>query len=237
MIILPAIDIREGKVVRLLKGDYDRMEVYSQEPQKIAAGFAESGAEWMHIIDLDGAKDGELVNFGTISALIDSCGLNCQIGGGIRSYERIDKYLSAGASRVILGTKATSAEFLTGAIERFGDKIAVGVDAKDQRVAIGGWIEVTDIDSVEFCGMLAETGVSTIIYTDISKDGAMQGTNIDIYRRLKKEIDVKIIASGGISSIDELDILRGIGVYGAILGKSLYTGAIELKSALARART
>ena len=235
MKIFPAIDLRDGQAVRLFQGDYDQMTVYSHDPADVALGFFEAGARNLHMVDLDGAKDGTLANFDVVANVVSRTDMFVEIGGGIRDEERIKKYIDAGVGRVILGTVAAEKpEFAAEMAAKYGEKIAVGVDARDGRVAVKGWLEVTDIDSVEFCRKMRDTGVKTIIYTDISKDGAMQGTNMDIYRRLNEIEGLDIMASGGISSIEEVKELAGF-TYGAILGKALYDGVIDLKECIALA--
>lgn len=233
MELFPAIDIKDKKVVRLTYGDYDRMKIYSDSPSDIAKNFADCGAKNIHIVDLDGAKDGNLANFDIISGIAKNSGLFVEIGGGIRDEERIRKYLDCGAGRVIIGTAAVeNFGLVQSAVKKFGSKIAVGVDAKNNRVAIHGWKTETDIDSAEFCVKLRDAGVSTVIYTDISKDGALGGTNMEIYRRLSAVGGLDVIASGGITFYRELEELESIGVYGAILGKALYEGRIDLATAV-----
>ncbi|WP_396327247.1 1-(5-phosphoribosyl)-5-[(5-phosphoribosylamino)methylideneamino]imidazole-4-carboxamide isomerase [Hydrogenoanaerobacterium sp.] len=235
MEIFPAIDLRNGQAVRLKQGDYDQMTVYSSSPADVAAEFKAQGARNLHVVDLDGAKDGTLSNFDTICEIIKTGGLSVQVGGGIRDEQRIQKYLDLGVERVILGTSALDRAFLTKMLVKFGSHIAVGVDAKDGKIAIKGWREVCDVDSVQFCRELAGIGVQTIIYTDIAKDGAMGGTNMAIYRQLAKEVSCRIIASGGVSFEHEIPQLAALGTYGAIIGKAVYTGAISLARAIALA--
>jgi phosphoribosylformimino-5-aminoimidazole carboxamide ribotide isomerase len=231
--IFPAIDLRGGRAVRLTQGDFDRMEVYSGDPAGVAASFLRQGAKNLHVVDLDGAKDGTTENFDVIRDIARQGGLFIQVGGGIRTEERIVRYLELGVGRVILGTAAAeNFDFLTRMVGRFGEKIAVGVDARDQKIAVRGWKEVTAIDSLEFCKKLDGAGVSAIIYTDIARDGAMQGTHMEVYRTLSGLIGCDVVASGGISAVGELAQLAQLGLYGAILGKSLYTGTIDLKEAL-----
>lgn len=233
MQVFPAIDIRDKKVVRLTQGDYDRMTVYADNPLDIAKGFEAVGATNMHVVDLDGALDGELVNFDTVKQLASQTGLFVEVGGGIRSSERIEKYLKAGADRVILGTVAVEDyAFVEQAVKQYGDKIAVGVDAKDGYVAIHGWKTVTDIDSYEFCERLRDSGVKTVIYTDIAKDGALGGTNLAAYERLSKIEGLNIVASGGVTYLNEIDALKRMGIYGVILGKAMYTGKLDLADAI-----
>lgn len=233
MKIFPAIDLRNSKVVRLVEGDYGNMQEYSDDPCKIADQFKSMGAECLHIVDLDGAKDGSVQNFETIKKIVEQGGLFVEVGGGIRNHDRVKKYLDLGVNRVILGTAAVeNKEFLQEMINLYGDKIAVSVDAKDSKVATKGWVEVTDIDSVEFCKELCNMGLSTIIYTDISKDGKLTGTNMEIYKRLSKEVSCNIIASGGISFEEEVSELNKLDVYGAIVGKAIYEGKLSLENML-----
>ena len=232
MQLFPAIDLRDGKVVRLTQGDYDRMTVYGEDPCAQARKFLEAGAKNLHVVDLDGAKDGTLSNYEAIAALAKQGGLYIEVGGGIRNEASIDKYLSLGAGRVILGTVAvTNYPFVEEMVRKYGDKIAVGVDAKDGFVATHGWLETSEVRGVDFCRRLRDTGVKTVIYTDISRDGKMQGTNLELYKELSQIEGLDIVASGGISSLKEIEILKNE-VYGAILGKALYLGAIDLKEAL-----
>ena len=237
MILFPAIDLYEGKAVRLLRGDYDRMTVYSENPPEIAADFQAAGATHIHLVDLEGARSGETPNLETVKRIIASTDLFAEVGGGIRSMEVIDRYLSAGVRRVILGTAAvTDPEFLNAAVSAYGDAIAVGVDIKDGTVAIKGWTESSGRDAFEFCKAMQDMGVSTLICTDISKDGAMQGTNRELYKALSEQFSVNIIASGGVSSMEDVEHLRAMNLYGAIIGKAYYTGAIDLKTAIERAK-
>lgn len=237
MLIFPAIDLFAGKAVRLLKGDYDKMTVYSDNPLEIARDFKEQGAENLHLVDLEGAKSGGTPNLDTIRDLVENSGLFTEVGGGIRSMEVIEKYTNAGVGRVILGTAAvTDEDFLKNAVSRFGDKIAVGVDIRDGAVAIKGWTESSGLGYMDFCAKMQELGVGTLICTDISKDGAMQGTNHALYERLSKDFKMKIIASGGVSSLDDIKKLADLGLYGAIIGKAYYTGAISIKEAIEAAK-
>lgn len=233
MNIFPAIDLYGGKAVRLFKGDYENMTVFSDNPEEVALDFAKKGAKFIHIVDLEGAKTGETHNLDTIKAIIDTANLFCEVGGGIRSMETIEKYLSIGADRVILGTAAvTDEDFLKNAVAKYGNKIAVGVDIKDGYVAIKGWTEKSEFEIFDFCAKLQKIGVKTVICTDISKDGAMRGTNFELYSKLSKEIDMDIIASGGVSSIKDIEMLAKLGIYGAIIGKAYYIGAIDLANAI-----
>ena len=233
MRILPAIELRDGKVVRLYQGDYDNMTVYGQDPAAQAAAFAAAGAGDLHVVDLDGAKDGTLANFKTIEALTRQGGLYIEVGGGIRDEERIRRYLDLGAERVILGTVAVrNFDFTARMAKTYGSHIAVGVDARDGFVAVNGWKELTGERGVAFCRRLRDAGVRTVIYTDISRDGAEQGTNLALYRELTAIRGLNIIASGGVSFEEELLELREMGVWGAILGKALYTGKLDLARAV-----
>ena len=231
MKLYPAIDLRGGQVVRLTQGDYDRMTVYGADPCAQARAFLSAGAKYLHVVDLDGAKDGTLSNYGTIAALAEQGGLFIEVGGGIRTEERIETYLSLGVGRCILGSVAvTDFDFTARMLQKYGEKIAVGVDAKDGYVAIHGWKEVSAEKGVDFCKRLADAGCRAIIYTDIACDGAMQGTNLTLYRQLQAEVPgVEFTASGGIASEAELLELEQMGLAAAILGKSLYTGALDLK--------
>ncbi|MBE7083355.1 MAG: 1-(5-phosphoribosyl)-5-[(5-phosphoribosylamino)methylideneamino]imidazole-4-carboxamide isomerase [Clostridiales bacterium] len=237
MIIFPAIDLFDKKAVRLYKGDYKNMTVYSDNPVEIALDFKSCGATHMHVVDLEGAKTGQTPNIEVIKSLVSATDMFVEVGGGIRSMEVVDRYISAGVSRVILGTSAvTDQEFLILAIKKYGDKIAVGVDIKDGMVAIKGWTEKSEIDGFSFCEKMQDLGVKTIICTDISKDGAMQGANHALYKRLKEELKIDVIASGGVSSMEDVKRLREINFYGAIIGKAYYTKAIDLKDAIKVAR-
>ncbi|MGN9096981.1 1-(5-phosphoribosyl)-5-[(5-phosphoribosylamino)methylideneamino]imidazole-4-carboxamide isomerase [Flintibacter porci] len=233
MILLPAIDLYEKKVVRLTRGDYAQMTVYNDDPVAQAKLFQEAGAQWLHTVDLEGAKDGSTPNYSVIEAICKDTSLKVEIGGGIRSLDTIQKYLDAGVERVILGTKAvTDPAFLEESLDKFGSHIAVGVDIKDGKIAIKGWLETAQ-DSVEdFFTKLCKLGVSTVICTDVSKDGMLAGTNVDLYRQLSQKFSLDLIASGGVSSREDLTRLKALGLYGAILGKALYTGALDLKTAL-----
>lgn len=233
MILLPALDLYEKKVVRLTRGDYAQMTVYNDDPVAQAKLFQDAGAQWLHTVDLEGAKDGSTPNYSVIEAICKDTNLKVEIGGGIRSLDTIQKYLDAGVERVILGTKAvTDPAFLEESLDKFGSHIAVGVDIKDGKIAIKGWLETAQ-DSVEdFFTKLCKLGVSTVICTDVSKDGMLAGTNVDLYRQLSQKFSLDLIASGGVSSQEDLTRLKELGLYGAILGKALYTGALDLKTAL-----
>lgn len=233
MQIFPAIDLKDKKVVRLTHGDYDKMDVYSDNPVEIAKKFNDEGSKNLHVVDLDGAKDGTQANFDVISKIAKVESLFIQVGGGIRDETVIKKYLNAGVNRVILGTAALEKPtFVKEMVEKYGESIAVGVDARDGKVAIKGWLETTNTDSMDFCLQLKNFGVSTIIYTDISKDGAMTGPNFDAYRTLQSSFgqsNFNIIASGGVSRINDIIELKNIGVHGVIVGKALYTNAMTLE--------
>lgn len=233
MLIYPAIDIINGKVVRLTKGDYDMVKEYSLTPIDACKGFYKDGAKYMHVVDLDGAKSGNADNAKTIEQVIKTVDMFIEVGGGIRSQESIEKYLSAGVGRIILGTIAIrDFNFVKEMAKKFPDKIAVGVDEINGYVAVSGWREVTNQNAFEFCERLVDVGVSNVVFTDISKDGAMSGTNIDAYERLSKIKGLKVTASGGISSLEEVKILTQMNLYGAILGKALYENKIDLKDAI-----
>lgn len=233
MKIFPAIDLFDGKAVRLFKGDYAQMTVYNENPLSVALDFKASGARWIHIVDLEGAKSGLTPNIKVIENIVKQSGLMAEVGGGIRSMEVVDKYINIGVSRVILGTSAVNdREFLISAVNKYGDKIAVGVDIKDGFVAIKGWTEKSKYTAQEFCVDMQNLGVKTIICTDISKDGAMQGTNHSLYKELNEKLDIDVIASGGVSSMDDIVKLKAQGVYGAIIGKAYYTGSINLSDAV-----
>ena len=233
MLIFPAIDLYEKQAVRLFKGDYNRKTVYSDDPVSVARDFKKSGASHIHLVDLEGAKTGETPNFDVVCAIKRETGLFCEIGGGIRSIEVVEKYISAGLDRVILGTAAVTNEgFVQEAVEKYGEKIAVGIDIKDGFAAIKGWTESSGIDAFEFCERMEKIGVRTLICTDISKDGAMVGTNRALYKELSEKFSVDIVASGGVSSIDDVKALRKLNIYGAIIGKAYYTKAIDLGEAI-----
>jgi phosphoribosylformimino-5-aminoimidazole carboxamide ribotide isomerase len=233
MIIFPAIDIYGGKAVRLLYGDYAQMTVYGDDPVAIAREMERAGAAHLHLVDLEGAKTGQTPNLNIVADICRDTSLFCEIGGGIRNMETVDKYFDAGVSRVILGTAAvTNREFLLAAARKYGDRIAVGVDIKDGKVAIKGWTEKSQLDAFDFCADLQKIGIKTVICTDISKDGAMRGANHELYRELAEKFDMQIVASGGVSSIDDVKRLRELDIYGAIIGKAYYTGAIQLSCAI-----
>jgi phosphoribosylformimino-5-aminoimidazole carboxamide ribotide isomerase len=236
MKIFPAIDIINGSAVRLVQGDYSKKTVYSSSPVEVARGFERCGAKFLHTVDLDGAKDGSLSNFETVKEIAKKTGLFIEIGGGIRDEERIKKYLENGVDRVILGTAALeNPDFLKRAVDKYKEKIAVGIDAKDGFVAVRGWLNVSEKNAVDFCKEIEKIGVSTVIFTDISRDGAENGTNTKLYKQLKNELKMNIVASGGITFTSEIKELSDIGLYGAILGKALYTNKIDLREAISLA--
>lgn len=237
MILFPAIDLYEGKAVRLFKGDYAQMTVYSHNPVEIARDFEAAGASWAHLVDLEGAKDGTTPNLEIVRQIANETGLSTEIGGGIRTMETVRTYLENGVDRVILGTAAVNDEaFLREAIAAYGSRIAVGVDVKDGFVAIKGWTENSAYSCFDFCQKMVDLGVQYLICTDISKDGAMQGTNRELYRQLSLKFPVHITASGGVSTLEDIRALRQMDLYGAIVGKAYYSGAITLPDALEAAK-
>ena len=238
MIILPAIDIFGGKAVRLFKGDYAQMTVYDPEPVNTALKFRDEGAEWVHVVDLEGARSGDAVNLETVMRIREACGLKCEVGGGVRDLRMIERYVSAGIERVILGTSAAiKPGFAAEAVRNFGSEhVAVGVDIRDGRVSVRGWLEDSGLEAFVFCRDMQDAGVSTLICTDISRDGAMRGTNTVLYETLSRELDINIIASGGVSSLEDVKELAGLGLYGAIIGKAYYTGAVKISEAIEAAK-
>lgn len=237
MIILPAIDLLGRKAVRLLKGDYNQVTVYSDSPLEVAEKFKLLGATHIHMVDLDGAKYGTAPNMDIVAEVAEKTGLFIEIGGGIRSMETVKKYIDAGISRVILGTAAICDEdFLKEAVKAYGEKIAVGADVKDGKIAVKGWLEQSDVTLDEFFLKMQDLGVKNIICTDISRDGAMRGTNLELYRELSAKYSLDITASGGVSSIEDVKRLREMNLYGAIIGKAYYTGAVDLEEAIEVAR-
>lgn len=239
MIILPAIDLFHGQAVRLLRGDYSQMTIYDAEPASTAMKFKASGAEWLHVVDLEGAKSGQAVNFETIIKIREACGLKCEVGGGIRDLKIIERYVNSGVERVILGTAAVTQEgFVREAAASFGSEhVAVGIDIRDGIVSIKGWQEDSGIEAFSFCRKIQADGVNTVICTDISRDGAMKGTNRALYEAMSKDFSINIIASGGVSTLDDVKALAGLGLYGAIIGKAYYTGAIDIKQAIEAAKS
>lgn len=237
MILLPAIDLYEKKAVRLYKGDYANMTVYSENPIEVARDFEAKGAKYIHMVDLEGAKDGTTPNISVVAQVARETSLFVEIGGGIRNMETVERYLDAGVSRVILGTAAITDEaFLRAAVEKHGEKIAVGADVKDGCIAIKGWLETSAVTLEDFLAKMEAIGVKNIICTDISRDGAMRGTNLELYRVLQEKFKLDITASGGVSTMDDIIKLRQMNLYGAIIGKAYYTGAIDLAQALEAAK-
>ncbi len=232
MIIIPAIDIFHGHAVRLLRGNYDDMTIYDTDPVNTAMIFRNEGAQWIHIVDLEGAKTGGPVNIDTVMRIRESCGIKCEIGGGVRDMSSIGRYIESGADRVILGTSATKEGFAREAVRIFGEKIAVGVDIRGGKVAVKGWLEDSGIDALTFCRRMQDDGVTTLIITDISRDGAMNGINTQLYAELSQTLSVNITASGGVSTLDDVKTLAGLGIYGAIIGKAYYTGAVKISEAI-----
>ena len=233
MLIYPAIDLYEGKAVRLLRGDYANMTVYSEHPEEIALDFQRQGAQRIHLVDLEGAKSGLTPNFDTVLRIKKTSGLFCEIGGGVRTMDVIRRYLDAGIDRVILGTAAVASPgFVEEAAAAFGEQIAVGVEVRDGYVAVKGWTEKSEEEAFAFCRRMNDLGVRTLICTDISRDGAMQGTNLPLYKELSESLGMQIIASGGVSSLQDVKALRQMNLHGAIIGKAYYTGAISLREAI-----
>ena len=233
MLIFPAIDLYDKKAVRLYKGDYAQMTVYSENPLEVAKSFKAAGAEYIHMVDLEGAKDGTTPNFDIVASVAKESGLKVEIGGGIRDEETVKRYLDAGVMRVILGTAALNdPEFLESVCKKYGERIAVGADLKDGQVAVKGWLETSDVSGIEFLEKMEALGVKTIICTDISRDGAMRGTNRELYKELSEKFSMDIVASGGVSTIDDVKALSDMNLYGAIVGKAIYTGDIDLTEAI-----
>ena len=233
MNIFPAIDLYDKKAVRLYKGDYNQMTVYSDDPVSVAMDFRKKGASFIHVVDLEGAKDGTTPNIDVVSAIAKTSGLFVEIGGGIRSMETLHRYFDAGVSRAILGTAAVNdEEFLLEALNAYGERIAVGADVKDGYIAIKGWMETSAYSLDDFFRKMQKTGVKTVICTDISKDGAMRGTNREMYKKLSETYSMNIVASGGVSSLEDIKALRAMDLYGAIIGKAYYTGDIDLTEAI-----
>lgn len=237
MLIFPAIDLVGGKAVRLFQGDYDKMTVYNDDPAAAARAFQDAGAQYLHVVDLEGARDGGTPNLESVRAIVAGTALNVEIGGGVRDMETVERYLDLGVFRVILGTAAVrDRAFLEAALARFGPRVAVGVDLRDGFVAIRGWRELTALPAADFCAELESLGLDTLICTDISRDGAMRGTNRTLYRELSARLRLKLVASGGVSTLDDILALKQTGVHGAIVGKALYTGDLDLKTAVEAAK-
>lgn len=234
MIIYPAIDIRNGNCVRLLNGDYEKETIYSDSPLLMAQSFEQKGATYLHTVDLDGARDGESENIKIVMNIAKTLKIPVQFGGGIRSLDKIDRLIAAGVSRVILGTSAVkNKQLVIDAVEKHGDKIAVGIDAKDGYVAIDGWLETSEFKAIEFAQMMEAIGVKTIIYTDISRDGTLQGPNLPAMEEMAKAVNCAVIASGGVGKIEDVAALKSTGVAGVIIGKAIYTNSIQLEEAIA----
>ena len=237
MLILPAIDLYEQKAVRLYQGDYSRMEVYSDDPAALAAQFEAAGAQALHMVDLEGAKDGTTPHLALVEKIVRQTNLTVELGGGIRTMQTAERYLSCGVSRVILGTAAVQdPAFLEQAVSRYGERIAVGADVRDGYLAVKGWLEQSQWTLEAVLARMQDIGVQTVICTDISRDGAMRGSNLALYRALSEKCRLRLIASGGVSSLDDIRALRSMGLYGAIVGKAYYTGAIDLREAIEVAR-
>ena len=233
MRIFPAIDLYDKKAVRLVKGDFEKMTIYSDAPLSVAKKMEQLGAKYIHIVDLEGAKLGTTPNIDVIKSIVDGTDLFVEVGGGIRSMEVLEQYIASGVSRVILGTVAVTDEaFVKSAIEKYGDSVAIGADIKDGFVAIKGWIEQSQYNVDDFFKKISVLGAKTVICTDVSKDGNMCGTNRELYKKLSEKYDLNIIASGGVSSIDDIIALNELNLYGAIIGKAYYIGAIDLSEAI-----
>lgn len=234
MIILPAIDLVGGKAVRLFQGDYEKMTVYEEDPLRTVAQFEAARATWLHLVDLEGAKSGGTENRAAIARIVKNTRLFVEVGGGVRTLQTIEQYLALGVKRVILGTQAvTDVDFAKKAAARFGEQVAAGADIRDGFVAVRGWTEKSTLSCEAFCQNMQDAGIGTLICTDISRDGAMRGTNLALYQMLSERFRMRIIASGGVSSLSDVRALSNMGLYGAIIGKAYYTGAVDLKAAIA----
>jgi len=233
MIIFPAIDIKDNKCVRLSQGDFNKINIYSNEPFDMAVKWESEGASFLHLVDLDGARSEEIINKKSIEKIAKNIGIPVQLGGGVRSEEKVKNLIDMGVERVIVGTIAVeNKELLKKLVSKYKEKIVVSIDAKNGKVALRGWELVSEVDSIDLCKELEEIGVKTIVYTDISKDGMLEGPNFEIYKLLSQKTSLNIIASGGISSIDDIKKLKNMNIYGAITGKALYDNKIELKEVL-----
>lgn len=233
MILLPAIDIKDGECVRLIKGDYATAHKVAASPEETAEGFHAAGAKWFHMVDLDGAKAAEPVNTELIFRVVKNCGMKVEVGGGIRSIETISRFVENGVSRVILGSAAlNNPELVRKAVFQYGEKIAVGIDARDGKVAAQGWTETSDMDYIELAKQMEQIGVKFIIFTDISRDGTLTGPNLEMLGQLNNAVTCNIIASGGVKNLEDIANLRDLDVYGAICGKAVYTGDLDLKTAI-----
>ena len=236
MLILPAIDLYEGKAVRLAKGDYARMTVYNDDPVAVAHGFKLAGATAVHVVDLEGARNGEPANFGVIERIARESGLEVRIGGGVRTADTVKRYLDIGVKIVILGTAAvTTPDFVSDMTRIFGGAVAVSIDIRDGRAAIKGWTETSELDALDFCRAIEDLGIKTIVCTDISKDGMLGGTNMELYRTIRQNVSVDLVASGGITTLGEIRGLSALGMNAAILGRAIYTGDLDLKEAISAA--
>lgn len=237
MIIFPAIDIYEGKVVRLYKGDYNQMTIYNENPIAVRENMKESGATALHLVDLEGARNGTTPNYDIVCKIKEKSGMFCEIGGGIRDIEAVERYLDAGLDRVMLGTAAIShPEFLAEAAKKYGDKVAVGADIRNGKIAVSGWLETTDVTVDHFFQKMQDMGISTIACTDISRDGVLGGTNYTLYQSLSEKYQVNITASGGVSNLEDIRKLAQLNIYGVIIGKAYYEGTLNLKDAIKIAR-
>lgn len=237
MRIYPAIDIIGGQCVRLVKGDYSQKTTYAENPIDVAKRWESLGGEFIHVVDLDGAKSGNMPNFNLISKIASSISIPIEVGGGVRDMLCIEKYLSAGINRVILGTSALKQpDLVNQAIDRYGERIVIGIDAKDGKVAVSGWEDVSDVSALDFAGQMKQLGAKNIIYTDIATDGMLMGPNVDAMREMVNKVNINIIASGGVTSIGDIEALKATGVEGAIIGKALYTGNISLREAVLKGR-
>lgn len=233
MIIFPAIDLRDGKCVRLYQGKFEELEVVGEDPLKVAMSFKENGAKYIHMVDLDGALNGEIKNLKVISEVVKTVEIPVELGGGIRDMKTVDMLIEAGVSRVILGTAALkNPQFVMEAVKKYGEKIAVGIDAKNKKVAVNGWLNVSNVDYIGFAKEMEKIGVETIIFTDISKDGTLQGPNLEQLDKIQNSVSCNIIASGGIKDIEDLKTINKMGIYGAITGKAIYCGNIDLQKAI-----
>ncbi|MDF2504818.1 MULTISPECIES: 1-(5-phosphoribosyl)-5-[(5-phosphoribosylamino)methylideneamino]imidazole-4-carboxamide isomerase [Clostridium] len=233
MIVFPAMDLRDGKCVRLYQGKFNKSEIVGENPLEVAMGFKKSGAEYIHMVDLDGALNGEIKNLSIISEVIKNVNIPVELGGGIRNMETVDMLVETGVSRVILGTAALKdMEFVKKAVKKYGEKIAVGIDAKNEKVAVNGWVNVSDVDYIDFAQQMESMGVKTIIFTDISKDGTLQGPNLEQLEKIQKSVSCNIIASGGIKTVEDLKSIKNMEIYGAITGKAIYSGNINLSEAI-----
>lgn len=236
MLILPAIDIKDGQCVRLLKGDFSTTEKVAEDPVKTALSFKAAGTEFIHMVDLDGALEKRPVNSAVFESVVKETGLKVEVGGGIRNMDAVEKYLSAGVARVILGSAALSSpDFVREAVSLYGDRIAVGIDARNRKVSADGWLDDSDVDFIDLAKRMEAIGVRTLIFTDISKDGTLTGPNLDQLRELSEAVSCDIVASGGVAVMDDIRALKGLGLYGAICGKSIYKGTLDLAAAIKEA--